>query len=92
MSERDRSPADDRAALTREIAARRAELLATVAELEERLNVPKRLHRARLRARARIEAFVRDNPAGAAGALAAVSAAVGVATWAVVRAVAAARR
>ncbi|RLP72690.1 DUF3618 domain-containing protein [Mycetocola tolaasinivorans] len=66
----------------------RAELVATLNALEDKLNVPKRVGGAVDRGKARLRTFKEENPGGAAGAAVAVSAVVGLAAWGIVRALA----
>lgn len=64
----------------------RAELKATLAAIEIKANVPRRLGHAVDRAVARGREFRRTNPAGAAAAVVGVAAAVGGLVWLAVRA------
>ncbi len=64
----------------------RAELKATLAAIEVKANVPRRLGRAVDRGVARVQEFRRTNPAGAAAAVVAVAAGVGGLVWLAVRA------
>jgi hypothetical protein len=64
----------------------RTELKATLAAIEQKANVPRRLSRASDRVVAQARAFAKDSPAGAAAAVLAGAAAVGTVVWAIVRA------
>ncbi|MGR0218967.1 DUF3618 domain-containing protein [Agromyces sp. ZXT2-6] len=66
--------------------AARDELAMTLSELEERLNVPKRVARATTRAKRRMQRFADEQPGTAIAVAASVAVAVGVGVWLVVRA------
>lgn len=63
----------------------RAELKATLAAIEEKANVPKRVAVATDRGVSQARRFARRNPTGAAAAAAGLAVAVGVMVWGVVR-------
>jgi ElaB/YqjD/DUF883 family membrane-anchored ribosome-binding protein len=63
----------------------RAELKATLAAIEIKANVPKRIEHGVDKAVHRAREFRRTNPAGAAAAVVGVAAAVGLTVWGLVR-------
>ncbi|MGP3533817.1 hypothetical protein ACTU3I_03405 [Microbacterium sp. RD1] len=64
----------------------RAELKATLAAIEVKGNLPRRMGRAVDKGVARVREFRRTNPAGAAAAVVGAAAATGLVVWALVRA------
>ncbi|MCI2956954.1 DUF3618 domain-containing protein [Agromyces atrinae] len=76
---------ESRAEARRDVENARADLVATLNALEDRLNFPKRIGRATRRAQVRARAFYAENPGGAIAAAAGVAAAVGGIVWLVVR-------
>ncbi|QIG39240.1 DUF3618 domain-containing protein [Microbacterium sp. 4R-513] len=64
----------------------RAELKATLAAIEVKANVPRRVERATTRARRTARAFSRQNPVGATAIVVAGATAVGALVWSIVRA------
>lgn len=65
----------------------RAELVATLNAIEDKLNVPKQVGKATDRAKAKIAELREENPQALVGGAAAVALAVGAGVWAVARAV-----
>ncbi|RWZ52696.1 DUF3618 domain-containing protein [Labedella phragmitis] len=65
----------------------RAELVATLNAIEDKLNVPKQVGKATDRAKAKIAELREENPQALVGGVAAVALAVGAGVWAVARAV-----
>lgn len=63
----------------------RAELKATLAAIEEKTNVPKRVARSTERVVADARGFARSNPNGAVAAAVGIAAAVGFTVWGIVR-------
>jgi hypothetical protein len=66
----------------------RAELVATLNAIEDKLNVPRKVSRAVARGRVAAAKLQRDNPAAFIGGIAAVATVAGTAAWAIVRAIA----
>ncbi|MCS4277998.1 MULTISPECIES: DUF3618 domain-containing protein [Mycetocola] len=64
----------------------RAELVATLNALEDKLNVPKRVGGAVNRGKKKLKEFSTENPGGALGVAAAATVTVGLAAWGIVRA------
>lgn len=63
----------------------RAELKATLAAIEVKANVPRRISRVTTDARRDARAFSRDNPVAATAIVASAAAAVGAIVWAIIR-------
>lgn len=63
----------------------RAEFASTLNALEDKLNVPKQMSRARVRAKVKLRRFAKEQPIAAAAAAASVAIAVGGVVWIVVR-------
>ena len=64
----------------------RIELKATLAAIEDKANVPRRLSRTSERAKLHARAFAKENPPAAAAVVLAGAAAVGTLVWSIIRA------
>jgi hypothetical protein len=66
----------------------RAELVATLNAIEDKLNVPRKVSRAVARGKVAAAKLQRENPAAFIGGIAAVAVVAGTAAWGIVRAIA----
>ena len=69
-------------------AAARAELVATLNAIEDKLNVPRKFNRLVAQGKKQVATLQRENPAAIYAGIAAVASVAGLAAWAIVRGIA----
>ncbi|MFU8947219.1 hypothetical protein ACLRGF_10865 [Mycetocola zhadangensis] len=66
----------------------RAELVATLNAIEDKLNVPRKVNRLVAQGKKQVAVLQRENPAAIYAGIAAVASVAGLAAWAIVRSIA----
>lgn len=69
-------------------AAARAELVATLNAIEDKLNVPRKFNRLVVQGKKQVATLQRENPTAIYAGIAAVASVAGLAAWAIVRGIA----